>query len=110
MLRYFLFGLLNLLCIAGANAGTQTGKVTKLGVRDSDGLVYFILAGSPAGVPACATHGYWMIKNENSESGKRQLALLIAAQASGKSVVVMGANTCARWPDGEDVDMLSVQD
>lgn len=90
-------------------AGTQTGTVQALYVRASDGLVYFVLSGSvKSSSPACATIGYWMVKDENSAAGKRQYALLLAAQLSGRTVTVVGLNTCTRWSDGEDVDWLTI--
>ncbi len=87
-------------------AGNASGVVTSLLVRDSDGLVLVTLSGSTAGAPACATHTYWIIRDENSESGQRQYALLLAAQMSGTAVQIIGANKCSRWSDGEDIDEL----
>jgi len=48
-----------------------------------------------------------MIKDENSNTGKQQLAILLAARASGETITVDGSNTCTRWGDGEDVDLVS---
>ena len=96
--------LLSPACIAGS----QTGTVAYVVVRASDGLIYFALNGTKAGSPSCATIPYWMIRDENSNSGKQQYALLIAAQASGKTVSVSGLNTCIRWGDGEDVDWIQL--
>lgn len=92
------------------HAGSQTGKVTNLLVRASDGLVYFTIDG-PAKVnsPTCARVNYWMIRDENSEVGKKQYAMLLAAQASGREIVVQGMNTCLRWNDGEDVNYLQLK-
>lgn len=89
-----------------AFAGIQTGQVTQILVRASDGLVYFFLSNTISGRPACATGGYWMLKDENSAAGKRQLAMLMAAKASGQVVTVEGMNTCTRWPNGEDVNQI----
>jgi hypothetical protein len=89
-----------------AAAGTQTGQVTKLQTRARDNLVYFYLTGTATDRPACATQPYWMIKDETSETGKRQFAMLMAAYVSGRSVTIHGAGTCARWSDGEDVDSV----
>ena len=87
-------------------AGSVTGVVRRLLVRDSDGLVLVEIIGSATGKPACATHSYWIIRDENSESGKRQYALLLAAKASGLTVQISGANRCSRWSDGEDIDLV----
>ena len=68
------------------------------------GLLF--LNGTYAARPSCATQGYWMIKDENSAAGKRQLAALLAARATGAEVTVIGFNACTRWGDGEDVDAI----
>lgn len=91
---------------ASALAGTQSGKVTKVFIRASDGLVYFFVEGTGTGKPACASAGYWIIKDENSSAGKRQLAALLTARASGEAVTISGMNTCTRWHDGEDVEEI----
>ncbi len=91
-------------------AGDATGKVDNILVRSSDGMIYFFLKdvqlNSPK--PACATNSYWIIKDENSSTAKHQLSMLIAAQMAGKKVRVYGYNTCTRWADGEDVNLLQL--
>lgn len=89
-----------------ALAGQQVGQVTQVVVRASDGLVYFYMSGTPSGRAPCATNTYWMIKDENSAAGKRQLAILLMARETGQQVIVGGANTCTRWSDGEDVEFI----
>ncbi|QNM98929.1 hypothetical protein H9L41_10415 [Chitinimonas koreensis] len=90
-----------------ALAGSQAGQITKLIVRASDGLIYFFLDGTPTGRPTCADAPYWMIKNENSNVGKQQLATLLAARAAGQPVAVTGTGACTRWSNGEDVDSIT---
>lgn len=90
-------------------AGSQTGTIDTMQVRASDGLVYFTMKGAAkTGSPACQGNQYWMIKDENSATGKRQYALLMAAQLAGKTITVIGFNTCIRWSDGEDVDRITL--
>lgn len=90
-----------------AYAGSQVGTIDFIIARASDGLTYFGLKGAAKDAsPACATQGYWMIKDENSEAGKKQYAMLLAAQASGRPVIVHGMGTCTRWRDGEDVNSI----
>lgn len=96
------------LCL-NAVAGSQTGKVKTLLVRD-DGLHYFVIEGTPSAKPACARNTYWMIRDENSVAGKSQLSLLLTAQASGKPVQIVGNNLCTRWSDGEDVSSVILSD
>ncbi|WP_246022722.1 hypothetical protein [Cognatilysobacter terrigena] len=90
-----------------SHASSQSGQVIKIQVRASDGLILFYLDGAPSAKPACTNgHTYWMIKDEKSETGKRQLAMLMAARAAGLPVTVLGTGACTRWPDGEDVDSV----
>jgi hypothetical protein len=97
--------LLSPLCIAGEAAGT----VTALNVRDVDGLIYVQVSGAPTARPACASATtYFMIKAENTDSGKRLFATLLAAKLAGVAVRVYGANTCTRWADGEDILEVSL--
>jgi len=97
------------LCAPLAQAGSQTGLVSQLNVRASDNLIYFWLTGTHVNRPACATYGYWMIKDENADTGKRQYEMLKAALLAGKSVTVTGFSTCIRWGDGEDVNEITLQ-
>ena len=89
-----------------ANAGTQSGKIVWLQTRESDGLVAVQLDGVRYNKPSCATYDYWIVKNENSENGKKNYSLLLAAYMSGKAVYIDGLNTCSRWPDGEDINVI----
>ncbi|MDM3871230.1 hypothetical protein QSV34_07660 [Porticoccus sp. W117] len=93
-------------------AGQATGKIKDILIRDSDGLVYIILKNDAqvSDKPACATNSYWMIKDENSETGKRQLSALLAAQLAGKEITIVGYNTCTRWGDGEDINLVRIRD
>jgi hypothetical protein len=90
-------------------AGTQTGTVKQLHKRASDGLIYFFLSGPATGSPTCASKPYWVIRDENSNTGKQQLALLLTAKATGGVVTIVGAGTCNRWGDGEDVDDIVLE-
>lgn len=92
----------------GAAAGTASGNILMLIARTSDGLTYFTLSGATTGAPACATGGYWMIPNENSDVGKRVYAAALAAKISGAQIQVVGTGTCTRWGDGEDVLELRI--
>ena len=94
-----------------AHAGSQTGTIQYLRVRASDGLIYFGLSGSYNAAPSCATaSGAWAIRDENSNAGKQQYAMLLAAKLAGKSVAVSGLNTCLRWGDREDANEIQVID
>jgi len=93
-----------------AAQSSQTGTVTRIHVRATDGLVYFFVDGPRTPAPACATQTYWVIGNEASTAGRQQLALLMMAEAAGKAVIVSGSGTCARRPDAESVVEIAVSD
>ena len=94
---------------ATTHAGEGLGTVASLIVRDSDGLVHVYLSTPPTSRPPCAaTTVYWMIPNENSETGKKLYAMLLAAQLAGRPVSIVGKNTCVRWGDGEDIQSVSL--
>jgi hypothetical protein len=93
-----------IMACATAHAGEGIGTVNRLIIRDSDGLIYVDLSAAPTGRPSCAsTTTYWMIPNENSETGKKLYALLLSAQLAGRTVSIVGKNACVRWGDGEDI-------
>jgi len=99
--------MLTLFAGSAIQAGEVTGKITSVLVRQSDGLTYFHVDATPTGRPACAAATtYWMIKDENSEAGKKLYSMILAARASGAEIRVVGANTCTRWGDGEDIQWM----
>lgn len=104
-----LFTLLSILAVfvsLQSFAGEQTGKISKIIVRASDNLHYFILEGGSVNKPACALATYWMIKDESSAAGKTQISMLLSAHAQQKTIRVVGTDTCTRWSDGEDVNVI----
>jgi hypothetical protein len=92
--------------VSNVNAGSQTGKIDWFRVRQSDNLHYLMLEGTKAGSPACAIQSYWIIKDENSVAGKSQVSMIISAYMAGKAITIEGANTCTRWSDGEDINVI----
>ena len=92
-------------------AGEQRGKVDVLYARASDNLHLVSLSGgNKSNSPSCATSNYWLIKDENTTTGKNQFSQLLAAKMAGKEVTIAGLNTCGRWPDGEDIDLITILD
>lgn len=91
-----------------AFGGTQTGKITAIIIRQADGLIYFFMNGQIISPAACNVGGYFMIRDENSATGKRQYAMLLAARLSGQVITVTGAGTCTRWRDGEDLERIEM--
>ena len=91
-------------------AGTVEGTIGSLSQRASDGLIVVYISGTNSGRPTCAYQQYWLVKDENSSVGKGQYAMLLAAKLAGKSVRLVGSNTCTRWSDGEDINYIEILD
>jgi hypothetical protein len=82
-----------------AHAGSSYGKITTIYAHTGDVILFG--AGTHAGKPACSTVGdEWSISLATA-AGRAMYALLLSAQAQGKAVTAMGANTCSAWGDRE---------
>lgn len=83
-----------------AHAGAASGKVTGIFMHSPD--IVMFAAGPINGAPACASSTQqWAIKLSDP-AGKGFLAILLSAQAQGKSVYVQGySNTCRDAGDRE---------
>lgn len=84
----------------GAHAGSASGKVTGIFMHSPD--VVMFAAGALNNAASCAAGSQqWAIKLSDP-AGKGFLAILLSAQAQGKSIYVQGnTNTCRDWPDRE---------
>ena len=102
-----LLASLSALAVSPAIAGTQSGFVKSLYVRDSDGVILVDLTGTGTLHPACALQTYWVL-NETSQNAQRLFSMLLTAQTTGHVVTIVGKDTCNRWPDGEDIDTVGV--
>lgn len=92
-----------------ALASEADGRVLDLHVRSTDGLQYVVIDGATTSRPACATiRSYFMIKDEHSDAGKAQLAMLLSAKLSQHTVRVIGTGECTRWLDGEDIAEIMI--
>jgi hypothetical protein len=109
-MRRVIASLIGILVATSVQAGSGHGTITYLIQRASDGLIYVHLSSAPSGRPQCATGSYFMVRDENSNTGKGQYAMLLAAKISGKSVTIEGMNSCVRWPDGEDINYILIHD
>lgn len=105
-----LIGAVVAICSSPASSSTISGKIGMLQSRASDGLQYVVIKGNSDAKPACAGNTYYMIKDEKSDSGKAQFAMLMSAYLSGKAVTVYGTGQCGRWSDGEDINAVEYSD
>lgn len=103
-----MFLILTDLASAPASASSISGKVKFLLSRINDGLQYVEIDGARTPTkPACASPSdYFMIRDEKSDAGKAQFAMLMAAYLADRQVTVEGAGTCTRWSDGEDINSV----
>ena len=101
--------LLGSACLQPAWGSSSEGTISHVVVRQSDGLIYANILGARSSPPACATAGYFMIKDENSQAGKAQLALLMSAYFAKSPVQIVGSGTCTRWGDGEDIEIVMLK-
>jgi len=89
-------------------AGTITGTVIWVIARASDGLTYVQLNGTASGQPSCAKGTYFIVRDETSDIGHKQYAMLLLAQATGARLTIWGTGFCTRWADGEDIDGIQI--
>lgn len=86
--------------LTSAHAGTSTGKVSGIFMHSPN--VVMFAAGAISNVPACASGTQQWAISLADQAGKGFLAILLSAQAQGKSVTVHGyTNTCRDWSDRE---------
>lgn len=107
MLKSSIFALCGTLLSSSVSASVVVGKVTRLVTRSSDGLQIAEIGGARSAKPACATYDYLIIRDEKSDAGKAQYAMLMAAFLADKQITAEGSDRCLRWPDGEDIESIT---
>jgi hypothetical protein len=90
----------------GAMAGSSTGPVTIM-VYKADLVVFD--TGSHADKPTCSAAGNNWAVSLTTPGGRAIYAALLAAQAQGRSVQVIGTGGCSDWPDRETPMAISIQ-
>ena len=99
MKAIILFGMIFLQASSLVFAGSGTGKVTRIGVRQPDVVIF--TTETHINMPACSTVGNDWALSLNTENGKAMYAFLLSVVAQGKSVSVTGTNECQAWADRE---------
>ena len=85
-----------------AGSGSGEVKIEHVGKWGDKSIVFFY-TDEFEDKPECNKYqGRWTI-NIDTEIGKAQYSLILAAQASGSEVRVNGMNTCNLWFNSEDV-------
>jgi len=90
-----------------AISGSSTGAITVLMVNQADRVLFS--AGPHQSKPACSTQADEWATSSATAAGKAMLAVLLSAQAQGKSVQVVGTGACAAWSDREEPQLIIVQ-
>lgn len=108
-IRNLLTFLASAALLTSTHAGSSSGKVTGIFMHSPD--IVMFAAGTMTGTPSCSSGSQqWAIKLSDP-AGKGFLAILLSAQAQGKSVYVQGyTNTCRDWADRELPSYIVIQD
>jgi len=70
--------------------------------------ILFYTNGPRTSAPACATMTDRWVIDVSTPSGQAAAAIVISAQAQGKTIYVTGTGTCSIWTDTETVNFLDV--
>ncbi|MBT8133355.1 MAG: hypothetical protein KJO03_02535 [Gammaproteobacteria bacterium] len=95
-------------------AGSQVGTIEKLYISGRDypapnqNPTHVYIAGRYDAKPDCAVSGYWALNSE-TQQGRAILSLLITAQATGKTVSLLGTGDCRLRPDMETLFQVGIE-
>jgi hypothetical protein len=91
-----------------ASAGAGDGRISNYLVS-SNGMFFFQTENMPDRI-GCNTENAFAISmtGPNASAGKAIIATVIAAEAQGKTVRVIGKGSCDLWGDRETVDYITV--
>jgi hypothetical protein len=95
---------------SAANAGNQSGGKAITLIPTNNGAYSFVSNGTRVGTPPCASGApnNWAI-DLSTPSGQALAASVITAFSSGKTMDIVGTNTClAAQPDVEQVSYISI--
>jgi hypothetical protein len=90
---------------ASACCSVTTGTVKSIGYLPN-GIFFFSLNGATNSPPSCNSQKRFAL-NTNISTQKNLMALLLASQASGTTLQVVGLQTCNTWPDSEDIGAVN---
>lgn len=85
-----------LIACTGAHATTTTSPIGGIRLDQASGLRAFVRPDVTVPVGGCRTSSQWpFVLDISTDLGKRQYATLLAAYAAGKTVTLVGTDTCA---------------
>lgn len=95
--------------------GVSNAKITKVLGSGGAGNGFFVYVDTAAttAAAACATQttpagGNRWVLDPSTAAGKAGIAAILMAQATGKTITISGAGTCAVWADTETVAWVFV--
>lgn len=99
-MKQFFVAVVAATVLTSAHSGSSSGKVSGIFMHSPD--IVMFAAGAINNIAQCASGTQqWAIKLSDP-AGKGFLAILLSAQAQGKSVYVQGnSNSCRDWGDRE---------
>lgn len=87
-----------------AVAGSGTAKIDTLFADPDLGPLLFAGMSGVSNKPACSTNSnFSFVIDTSTTAGKTMQALLLMAYATGRFVMIQGANTCSHYSNVEDV-------
>ena len=107
MKKLLLSMLLALLSFGAFAGGTTTTTLSKV-YTDATGYYAFYVSNPITGGPSCAKQTGRFILDPSTAMGNRQLAMLITAMFSGKTVQFYGTGTCSLVGDTETLNSFFV--
>jgi hypothetical protein len=100
-------------CADSALAASEVqGRIVEISVDRNlaAGAVFIRLDKSPAPIAACSTNGYWHYTlPQTGDIDKRQFAMLLAAQAAGSTVFMIGSGSCNEFGSVESATRVDIK-
>jgi hypothetical protein len=93
-------------------ASEATGRIEKIeNISDGRFIVFIQGAANRPNKPSCVNPvGYFVVANENSQKGKKQIMMLRFAKKNNLVVEIAGTGSCRRWIDAENINYLAIQE
>lgn len=108
LMRYAALLLVACLCV-DANASNGAGKVLDVHVSQNNILVVrMVRQPSSAPAPACAVWEHNYGKPLGAVASSAFISMLLAAQASGQSVLIQGSGSCVAGTGSEEILQMNV--
>lgn len=88
-----------------ACCSVTTGPVKSIGYL-TNGIFFFSLDAQSSNAPACNSQKRFAL-NTTVAAEKTLMVLVLASQANGTTLQIVGLQTCRNWQDSEDVGSVA---